>query len=293
MAGIFPQGGTLAGNTKNGADPVQTVEGCIPLFYRDNCVPVFDPVATNALISEVINAVNLVKAYDCSRLDNLADAFKYIGNLCNLPTVAELGIEEITNADTLAGCFSSLSGRISIEDLRTVILDSMLCGLPTVSTAKNTDFLAGCFDVNGTPTEAKISMESLKSVIGSGAPTLTMGARFAVSAGSPIATQINVGNRTRMILRAPFTASHALGYAGRINNFSWLNAHVTNGGNSDELIWYALNGAMGNQFIPAFKVGDGWYAVNNGVATYLVNGTVIPAQGTVEFYEGFPLSIGG
>lgn len=291
MAGFFPTAGTDAANTQNAARPVSTEEGCKPLFYRANCAPEFDPIATNALISEIINAINVVKKYDCSRLDNLADAFKYLGNLCNLPTLAELEITAVTNADTLAGCFSELSGRISIADLRTVILDSMLCGLPTVSTAKETDFLAGCFDVNGAPTEAKINIGSLKALLGSGAPALIGGSRFARSSGSPLRQNIPVGNRQYLLAQGEPTASTTNGYAGRLGEHSWLWALVTNGGNSNELIWYpgaftgSFSAAWGGEILPCYRIRESWYLINKGVAFFVGSGDTLVAQGTVNFYE--------
>lgn len=296
MAGFFPTAGTDAANTQNAARPVSTEEGCKPLFYRANCAPEFDPIATNALISEIINAINVVKKYDCSRLDNLADAFKYLGNICNLPTLAELGVEAVTNTDTLAGCFSELSGRITIADLRTVILDSMLCGLPTVSTAKETDFLAGCFDVSGAPTEAKISIGSLKALLGSGAPALIAGARFAQSSG-PVFNNINVGNRQHLLIQGSSVSSGGLpGGPGRVGDFTFTNAFVTGGGTSDELVYYPISGnsgfgsagsrAIANEVVPCHRVRDSWYAVHKGVATYIGAGSTLVAVSLVNFYEG-------
>lgn len=291
MAGIFPVGGIAAGGTLNAASPVVTDEGCLPLYHRVGCVPQFDPAAANALISEIINAINVVKSYDCSRLDNLADAFKYLGDLCNLPTLAELGIEQVTNADTLAGCFSDLSGRITIEDLRTVILNNLLCGLPTVTTAKETDFLAGCFDVGGTGTEGKIAISSLKALLGSGAPALIAGSRFAQSTGSPLRQNINVGSRQFLIAQAPPTASNTSGYAGRLGEFSWLWAFVTNAGNSNELIWspQAFAGSQaagwGGEYYPCYRIRESWYLVNKGVAFFVGSGATLVAQGTVNFFD--------
>lgn len=297
MAGIFPVGGTQAGNTLNGASPVKTVEGCDPLYHRIGCVPQFDPVAANALISEVINAINVVKDYDCSRLDNLAQAFQYLGNLCNLPTLAELEIDAVANSDTLAGCFSDLSGRISIEELRTVILDSMLCGLPTVTTARETDFLAGCFaNAQGQGREAKIAISSLKALLGSGAPALIAGARFAQSSG-PVFNNINVGNRQYLLIQGSSVSSGGLpGGPGRVGDFTFTNAFVTGGGTSDELVYYPISGnsgfgsagsrAIANEVVPCYRIRDSWYAVHKGVATYIGAGSTLVAVSLVNFYEG-------
>lgn len=141
MAGVFPVNGFPAVLTINGAYDVETVEGCDPLYYRPNCIPQFDPIATNALISEFVNAVNEVYEYDCSRLDNLALTLRYIRNLCNLPQATEA---ELTDDDTFAGCFSGVSKRIRWEYMKKQVkLD--LCELVTATTIADNDSFAGCF----------------------------------------------------------------------------------------------------------------------------------------------------
>lgn len=141
MAGVFPVNGFPAVLTINGAFNVETVEGCEPLYYRPNCIPQFDPIATNALISEFVNAVNEVYEYDCSRLDNLALTLRYIRNLCNLPQATEA---ELTDDDTFAGCFSGVSKRIRWEYMKKQVkLD--LCELVTATTIADNDSFAGCF----------------------------------------------------------------------------------------------------------------------------------------------------
>lgn len=76
MTGILPNNGVPPENTQNGIeDPLLTL-GCENLYYGPRCNPRLDPFAMNALISEVINALNVIgQAYDCNRLDNLATAF--------------------------------------------------------------------------------------------------------------------------------------------------------------------------------------------------------------------------
>lgn len=246
MAGFFPTAGTDAANTQNAARPVSTEEGCKPLFYRANCAPEFDPIATNALISEIINAINIVKTYDCSRLDNLAQAFKYLGNLCNLPTLAELEISAVTNEDTLAGCFSDLSGRISIEDLRTVILDSMLCGLPTVTTAKETDFIAGCFDGK----EGKVPFSVLRGFL------------------SSFYTIENIFYTTPTSFSGTFSVAGKTAFGMSIGNGDNEGRTMSVGN-----ITYGV-GASGEYLV--IKKGTGWYAFNNGMGRFLWTGDTIP-----------------
>jgi hypothetical protein len=74
MSGIFPDSGVPAHLALNTVDVPTT--NCQPggeLFHSTSrCQPRFDPAAANALISELLNAVNWSgRTYDCSRLDNL------------------------------------------------------------------------------------------------------------------------------------------------------------------------------------------------------------------------------
>lgn len=77
MAGIFPEGGTNPGNTLGAANDIDAIALCAVLFYRMGCNPRFDPISTNAVISEIASAINdLGVEYDCSRLDNLSIAIR-------------------------------------------------------------------------------------------------------------------------------------------------------------------------------------------------------------------------
>lgn len=76
MAGILPNNGVPPGNTQNGIEDPDLTAGCENIYYGPRCNPRMDPFAMNALISEVINALNAIgQAYNCERLDNLATAF--------------------------------------------------------------------------------------------------------------------------------------------------------------------------------------------------------------------------
>jgi hypothetical protein len=124
MAGIFPSTGVTPANTQNGVTGITTT-GCGSLFYRNNCNPRFDPVATNALISEILNASNAFgKAYDCSKLDNLKTALTAARDLC------DLAVKSPDNDDFLAGCFDGASGLTSISALKALFA---LCTLPTTT----------------------------------------------------------------------------------------------------------------------------------------------------------------
>jgi hypothetical protein len=76
MTGILPNNGVPPGSTQNGIPAPVLAGDCENQYYGPRCNPRMDPFAMNALISEVINALNAIGiAYDCERLDNLATAF--------------------------------------------------------------------------------------------------------------------------------------------------------------------------------------------------------------------------
>lgn len=76
MSGILPNNGVAPSGTQNGLEAPILAAGCENLYYGPRCNPRMDPFAMNAMISEIINAVNSAggQAYDCNRLDNLAIA---------------------------------------------------------------------------------------------------------------------------------------------------------------------------------------------------------------------------
>lgn len=166
MAGIFPAAGTAAQNTSNAASPVTTEEGCAPLYHRVGCTPVFDPAAANALISEIVNAVNTLKPYDCTKLNNLADVLATISDLCKLPTLAEVGVSEPDLDDTLAGCFDGHTAQVPISSLAALInAQKSICGLPDADTIGNDDFLGICRNPGDGYRDQKINFALLKQLI--------------------------------------------------------------------------------------------------------------------------------
>lgn len=180
MAGIFPAAGTAAANTSNAASPVNTAPGCDPLYYRVGCVPVFDPAAGNAVISEIVNAVNTLKPYDCTRLDNLASVLATISDLCKLPTIQEVGIAEPDLDDSLAGCFDGETARVTISALAQLInSQKSICGLPDIGALDDDDYVAVCAGPNQTYSDAKIRFSVLKQLLGGGgASALIPGDQF-------------------------------------------------------------------------------------------------------------------
>lgn len=72
MSGILPNNGVPPGSTTNGAADANLAPGCENLYYAARCNPKFDPFAMNALISEIIHALNYMgRPYDCEVTDNV------------------------------------------------------------------------------------------------------------------------------------------------------------------------------------------------------------------------------
>jgi hypothetical protein len=77
MAGIMPDGGVGPSGAPNSISNANLVDGCDSLWHANRCIPRFDPASANAVISELLNAMSLSEIdYDCSTLDNLADAIR-------------------------------------------------------------------------------------------------------------------------------------------------------------------------------------------------------------------------
>ena len=77
MTAMFPDSGVPAADAKNTILDPYTVN-CDELWYSTNrCQPRFDPAAANAMLSELINAVNCAGLpYDCTKFDNLCRAIE-------------------------------------------------------------------------------------------------------------------------------------------------------------------------------------------------------------------------
>lgn len=92
MAGIFPDGGVAATLTSNtvDADTSCTAE----LFYSTSrCQPRFDPAAANAVMSELLNAINAGGiTYDCTVLDNLSRAIQAMAGVQAAAAGTEINI---------------------------------------------------------------------------------------------------------------------------------------------------------------------------------------------------------
>lgn len=138
MAGMFPEGGVAANLTANAQTDVVTTEGCLPLFHAARCTPRFDPVAANAIISEIANAVNVLFPYDCTKLDNLADVITAIRDICSIAT------NDVPDADDfLAGCFDGVTGKASISSILAL---KTICGFVTSNVPDLDDTVGMCVD---------------------------------------------------------------------------------------------------------------------------------------------------
>lgn len=137
MAGIFIAAGASPANTTNAVN-VPTTPSCPATFYRNGCTPRFDAMATNAIMSELLNAMTMLgDPYDCERLDNLKGLLTKARNLCNLPA---------TNADMddfIAGCFDGVSGLAPIQQIQQLF---GICNLPAATAPDMDDAIGMCVD---------------------------------------------------------------------------------------------------------------------------------------------------
>lgn len=322
MAGIFPIAGVVAQQTLNAAFPISTAEGCDALYYRANCRPMFDPVATNALISELVNAINVTQPYDCSRLDNLKQTLAKIQNLCTLPNAtpaqivdsalagcfnggaAKISFPELKEAildiceweeaaafaltDTVAGCFGGRRRTITLGNLRSVLI--RLCELAVVTSATATDTLAGCF--NGQ--NGRISVDNLSQVIGGG--HYRPGSRFA-TLGLGTSLQANVGQRTAFCVVSwtspdpPIQIPFGMGVPNSIGIIPW-GAGSFNPGGVSLLFNTGRGGDAGMNPVLVVKKGGTWWAVQDGFGVPIGSSNVAmcpAANGGHWLFEATPI----
>jgi len=72
MAGIMPNGGVAPDQATNTLQSALLKAGCNSLWHANRCQPRFDAPSQNAIIAELLNAINGAGyEYDCTRLDNL------------------------------------------------------------------------------------------------------------------------------------------------------------------------------------------------------------------------------
>lgn len=134
MAGIFFEGGVSCSLTINAQCNVGLSADCFATYYPPRCNVGVNPLQMNAVISELVNAINVMNVrnepspYDCTRLDNLAEVLRNIRNLCNQPTLSA----NIDISDRIAGCFDDQSGTITVGELLDWLNTqfAVICGLP-------------------------------------------------------------------------------------------------------------------------------------------------------------------
>lgn len=272
MAGIFPAAGTAAANTANAASPVNTAPGCDPLYHRIGCVPVFDPAAANALISEIVNAVNTLSPYDCTRLDNLANVLSTISDLCKLPTLAEVGIAAPDLDDTLAGCFDGETAQVSISALAALInAQKSICGLQDVGSLADTDYVAVCANPGDGYRDAKLQFSLLKQLIGnqSKAAILTPGPLILNFAGGG-SNSFNVAGFEGFVAFVEPTPGAFSGF--RIGNLVSGNQLIEEGN-------APLSFVPPMRLLPFVKKGNTWFCTFGGAALACVDGDNIPYDG--------------
>lgn len=161
MSKLFPDGGVAPGNTQNTIVPVVTDSAlCPPKFHPMRCVPRFDPAAANAVISELLNAINLKRPYDCTRLDNLKLALQDLTNFCALPAATLGGIDD---TDSLAGCFENTNKQATIAQLKLVF---GICALTEATDVDLDDMLGMCIDGNNRRVSVANFIEFIKTQMG-------------------------------------------------------------------------------------------------------------------------------
>src|SRR6187399_2704394 len=76
---MFPDSGVPPSDAKNSLPDVNTAN-CAELWYSTSrCQPRFDPAAANAMLAEDMNLIMRGEMiYDCSRLDHIERAVRYI-----------------------------------------------------------------------------------------------------------------------------------------------------------------------------------------------------------------------
>ena len=173
MTALFPNAGVAPNKTQNTVTPtVTSTEDCPPLFHPMRCTPRFDPAAANAVISELLNAINVVKPYDCTRLDNLAQALRNLFNLCSLPVNTTPDDD-----DGLAGCFDGTAGLVTIATLRALF---SICALPTRNDPDLDDTIGMCVD----GVQSQVPVASVLALAGGGpAPSFVMAVNGVYNVG--------------------------------------------------------------------------------------------------------------
>lgn len=281
MTALFPNAGVAPNLTQNAVVPeVTSTETCPPLYHAMRCTPRFDPAAANAIISELMNAINLANPYDCTRLDNLRMAMQQLTDLCQLPNFGSAP----DNDDRVAGCFDGVSSTVSVQQLAQYIIGQIqtLCQLPEVNTMADGDTLAGC--IGGVP--RRINLNNLRNLMGGGAisglilqdqlfDSWRASGNWEVSQGT--------GGRTAFVART-FKDSMGITVANmeiatggsafvNVSNWSPHNVVYESGSETTNII-----GGRQQEIAAVFKVGNQWYTKAGDVILF-----VGADDGTIRF----------
>lgn len=132
MSGIFPVNGASAGDTTNSVLSPTLAAGTTAAWYRSSCSQAVDRFALNALISEILNAVNAAGiSYDGSRVNNLALA---------LAAIEANAVSTTTVESMIAAAVAALVGSApdNMNTLREI--SAALCNDPNFCTTVETRF---------------------------------------------------------------------------------------------------------------------------------------------------------
>jgi len=127
MTGIFPSSGVASAQTINGVASPSVIAGCDPRWYGIKCNVRIDVASMNAIISEILNAVNCAgSTYDCSRLDNLCKSIplNVRENLCPTLTLTAA-------AETATILYCASDGKVKKGPIPAV---PNICGAPNIGT---------------------------------------------------------------------------------------------------------------------------------------------------------------
>lgn len=252
MSGIFPSGGVDALDTDNAQVNPIVEELCQALYYRTGCNPRFDPKATNAIISELVNAVNMFgDAYDCSRLDNLKRVLIKLGGFAGLPgAVADAD-------DVVAGIYDGVPGLATISQL----LGIAPYVYTTEGSVADNDFVALAHP-NGNAFKATIAALKARILEGSSAGgdiPVNGGVLFSDGGRGNRPTNVNVAGQK--MLRVSVSAS-----VGQDENTASAGFYLGNG--NDVTVSFPRNiygGADGKLFYFRRAKNNVWYRSSDGI----------------------------
>lgn len=290
MSGIFPEIGVTAPNTINAQTGDVAVAGCPPLFYPNSCVAEVDPIALNAIMSEIVNVALLLGKYDCSKLDNMARAIRALAQFCDLPAAANVDLNDHT-----VGCFSGQgNAKMTYEQLRTLL---GTCGLPEGTAPKLTDFVSMCITADGASSNVKVTLQRLVDIITGQIPSGFSGYKQGGVFHSDNSNgSVNLGARNAFFVIPGWNASPV--QPGGLNA-QWTVANITvlrgRRGGEDNQDYQPITGPL--LFVRAannewhwVRPGNAWRGGGQTGTTINYNAIDNNDTGTIQFLEATPIS---